>query len=139
MMFTSHSEQETRAIGYRLGMLCKPGNVISLRGSLGSGKTVLAKGLAQALQIADPIVSPTFTLIQEYEGSLPLYHMDLYRIGSVEEFEMIGGEELLYGDGVTLVEWSEKIAELLPDTTIFVDIGIMPNQDRIITIEGITL
>ncbi len=139
MMFTSHSEQETRAIGYRLGKLCKPGNVISLRGSLGSGKTVFAKGLAQALHIQDPIVSPTFTLIQEYEGTLPLYHMDLYRIGSVDEFEMIGGEEFLYGDGVTLVEWSEKIAELLPDTTIFVDIRIMPNQDRVITIEGIAV
>jgi tRNA threonylcarbamoyladenosine biosynthesis protein TsaE len=65
--------------------------------------------------------------------------MDLYRIGSVDEFEMIGGEEFLYGDGVTLVEWSEKIAELLPDTTIFVDIRIMPNQDRVITIEGIAV
>lgn len=139
MVLTSHSEEETRKIGYRLGMVCKPGSVVSLRGSLGSGKTVFAKGLAQALCITEPIVSPTFTLIQEYEGSLPLFHMDLYRISSVEEFEMIGGEEFLYGDGVTLVEWSEKIAELLPDTTIFVDIRIMPNQDRTISIEGIAL
>ncbi len=108
----------------------------SLRGSLGAGKTVLAKGLALALGISEPIVSPTFTLIQEYEGTLPLHHMDLYRIGSTEEFEMIGGEELLYSNGVTLIEWSEKIADMLPDSTLYVDIGIMPNQERTITLQG---
>ncbi len=86
--------------------------------------------------ITEPIVSPTFTLIQQYEGTLPLYHMDLYRIGSAEEFEMIGGEELLYSNGVAIVEWSEKIAEMLPDTTLFVDIDIMPNEDRVITLQG---
>ncbi len=139
MTCISHSEEETRAFGYRLGSICKPGTVISLRGSLGAGKTVLAKGLAQALGIKEPIVSPTFTLIQEYEGTLPLYHMDLYRIGSVQEFEMIGGEELLYSNGVTLIEWSEKIAEMLPDSTLFVDIRIMPDQEREITLQGAEL
>lgn len=139
MTITSHTELETREVGYRLGKLAKAGMVVSLRGSLGSGKTVFAKGLASALGITEPIVSPTFTLIQEYEGTLPLYHMDLYRISSIEEFEMIGGEEFLYSDGVTLVEWSEKIAPLLPDTTIFVDISIMPNQERIITLQGVQL
>lgn len=139
MMLTSHNEEETRTIGYRLGALAEEGMVVSLRGSLGSGKTVFAKGFASALGITEPIVSPTFTLIQEYEGTLPLYHMDLYRISSPEEFEMIGGEEFLYSDGVTLIEWSEKIAEMLPDTTIFVDISIMPNQERIITVQGAAL
>lgn len=137
MTIISHSEEETRAFGYRLGKVCKPGTVISLRGSLGAGKTVLAKGLALALGISEPIVSPTFTLIQEYEGTLPLHHMDLYRIGSTEEFEMIGGEELLYSNGVTLIEWSEKIADMLPDSTLYVDIGIMPNQERTITLQGV--
>lgn len=136
MTIISHSEEETRAFGYHLGKVCKPGTVISLRGSLGAGKTVLAKGLALALGISEPIVSPTFTLIQEYEGTLPLHHMDLYRIGSTEEFEMIGGEELLYSNGVTLIEWSEKIADMLPDSTLYVDIGIMPNQERTITLQG---
>ena len=99
-------------------------------------RSVLAKGLALALDISEPIVSPTFTLIQEYEGTLPLYHMDLYRIDSTEEFEMIGGEELLFNNGVTLIEWSEKIADMLPDSTLYVDIGIMPNQERTITLQG---
>lgn len=139
MTILSHSEEETRQVGYRLGKLCKPGTVISLRGSLGAGKTVLAKGLAQALGITEQIVSPTFTLIQEYAGTLPLLHMDLYRISGTEEFEGIGGEELLYSDGVTLIEWSEKIAEMLPDSTLYVDIRIMPNQDRAITLQGVTL
>lgn len=139
MTILSHSEEETRQVGYRLGKLCKPGMVISLRGSLGAGKTVLAKGLAQALGITEQIVSPTFTLIQQYEGTLPLFHMDLYRISGTEEFEGIGGEELLYSDGVTLIEWSEKIAELLPDSTLYVDIRIMPNQDRAITLQGVVL
>ncbi len=137
MTVTTHSEEETRILGRSIAKQCKPSTVISLRGSLGSGKTVFAKGLAEGLGIEESIVSPTFTLIQEYEGSLPLYHMDLYRIEGIEEFEMIGGEELLYGKGVTLIEWSEKVEELLPDSTIFVHIRIMPNQERSITLEGV--
>lgn len=141
MTVTTHSEEETRILGRSIAKQCKPGTVISLRGSLGSGKTVFAKGLAEGLGIEESIVSPTFTLIQEYEGSLPpLYHMDLYRIEGIEEFEMIGGEELLYGEGVTLIEWSEKVEELLPDSTIFfVHIRIMPNQERNITLDGVQL
>ncbi len=137
MTVISHCEEETRSLGRTVAQACKAGTVISLRGSLGSGKTVFAKGLAEGLGIEEAIVSPTFTLIQEYEGKLPLYHMDLYRIEGSEEFELMGGEEFLYGDGVTLIEWSEKIEELLPDSTIFVHIRIMPNQDRSITLEGV--
>lgn len=136
MQVTSRSTEETVELGRRLGSVAKEGTVISLRGSLGAGKTVVARGVAQALGIREAIVSPTFTLIQEYEGTLKLYHMDLYRLSGPDEFEMIGGEEMLYGDGVVLVEWSEKIEEMLPDSTIFVDIRIMPNQERVITIKG---
>ncbi|MDD3902386.1 MAG: tRNA (adenosine(37)-N6)-threonylcarbamoyltransferase complex ATPase subunit type 1 TsaE [Sphaerochaeta sp.] len=139
MQIRSTSAEQTTEVGIKLGNACKSGTVVSLRGSLGAGKTVLAKGIAQALGISEAIVSPTFTLIQEYQGRLPLYHMDLYRLSGTDEFEMIGGEEMLYGKGVTLIEWSEKIEEMLPESTIFVDISIMPNQERVITIEGIEL
>ncbi|HHT81425.1 MAG: tRNA (adenosine(37)-N6)-threonylcarbamoyltransferase complex ATPase subunit type 1 TsaE [Sphaerochaeta sp.] len=139
MRFTSSSPQETLELGFRIGEACSAGSTVSLRGSLGAGKTVLAKGIAKALGITEAIVSPTFTLMQEYEGKLPLYHMDLYRISGTDEFEMIGGEEMLYGNGVTLIEWSEKIQDMLPDGTIFVHISIMPDNKREITIEGIEL
>ncbi|MDT4763325.1 tRNA (adenosine(37)-N6)-threonylcarbamoyltransferase complex ATPase subunit type 1 TsaE [Sphaerochaeta sp. PS] len=139
MLYCSTSAEETAELGFRLGQACSAGTVISLRGSLGAGKTVLAKGIARALGITEAIVSPTFTLMQEYEGRLSLHHMDLYRISGSDEFEMIGGEEMLHGNGVTLIEWSEKIEDMLPDWTIFVDIRIMPDQSREITIEGIEL
>ncbi|MDC7238071.1 MAG: tRNA (adenosine(37)-N6)-threonylcarbamoyltransferase complex ATPase subunit type 1 TsaE [Sphaerochaetaceae bacterium] len=134
MQFISHNTEDTIEIGKKIGQMCKSGTVISLRGSLGAGKTVIAKGIAQYLNIEDAIVSPTFTIIQEYDGDLPLYHMDLYRISGCDEFEMLGGEEMLYGNGVTLIEWSEKIEEMLPDDTIYIDINILDNLDREITL-----
>ncbi len=134
MQFISHNAEETIEIGKKIGSMCKSGTVISLRGSLGAGKTVIAKGIAQYLNIEEAIVSPTFTIIQEYSGTLPLYHMDLYRISGCDEFEMLGGEEMLYGNGVTLIEWSEKIEEMLPENTIFIDITILDNLDRVINI-----
>ncbi|MFA6688402.1 MAG: tRNA (adenosine(37)-N6)-threonylcarbamoyltransferase complex ATPase subunit type 1 TsaE [Sphaerochaetaceae bacterium] len=139
MKFVSNSVEDTLMLGRRLGEACRPGAVISLRGSLGAGKTVIAKGVAEALGITEAIVSPTFTLVQEYEGSMPMYHMDLYRISGPEEFEMIGGEEMLYSDGIALIEWSEKIQSMLPDGTIYVNLEIMPDQSRIIDVEGIDL
>ena len=134
MQYISHNTEETIEIGKKIGQMCKSGTVISLRGSLGAGKTVIAKGIAKALNIDEAIVSPTFTIIQEYKGTLPLYHMDLYRISGCDEFEMLGGEEMLYGNGVTLIEWSEKIEEMLPEDTIFIDITIEENLDRTITL-----
>ncbi len=134
MQFISHNTEETIEIGKKIGAMCKSGTVISLRGSLGAGKTVIAKGIAQYLNIEEAIVSPTFTIIQEYKGTLPLYHMDLYRMSGCDEFEMIGGEEMLYGNGITLIEWSEKIEEMLPENTIYIDITILENLDRVINI-----
>jgi len=140
MQFVSHTPEETLEIGRTIGAKCKSGTVVSLRGSLGAGKTVIAKGVAEALGIKDAIVSPTFTLIQEYQGTkLQLFHMDLYRLSGTDEFEMIGGEEMLYGKAVVLIEWSEKIEEMLPDGTVFITIDIQPNQDRVITVEGMSL
>ncbi len=137
MIFTSTNSDETKNFGKELASKLKPGSVVSLRGSLGAGKTVIAKGIAEYLQISEAIVSPTFTILQEYEGTLPLYHMDLYRISGSDEFEMMGGEEMLYGEGITLIEWSEKIDEMLPENTIYIDLKILDNQDREINVVGL--
>lgn len=135
MITTTHNAEETESLGIRIGNSLKKGDVISLRGSLGAGKTVLAKGIAKALDIKEAIVSPTFTLVQEYDGSLKMYHLDLYRLSGEDEFESMGGEEFLYPDGVTLVEWSEKIESMLPDDTIFINIDINEDESRTITIK----
>lgn len=123
-------------LGRRIGKKCVPGSVVSLRGSLGAGKTVLAKGVARDLGIQEAIVSPTFTLVQEYEGRIPMYHMDLYRITSEEDFQMIGGEDMLYSDGVCLIEWSEIINDMLPKGTLFIDIKVNDDQSRTVSLKG---
>ncbi len=136
MRLISKSAEETENFGKELGEKLKKGQVVSLRGSLGAGKTVLAKGIARALGINEAIVSPTFTIVQEYHGKEKLYHLDIYRLSGDDEFESMGGEEFLYPDGITLIEWSEKIEDMLPDDTLFVCISIDENQDRIIEIKG---
>ena len=139
MRVMSSSEQETRELGKRMSQKVTPGTVISLRGSLGAGKTVFAKGFALGLGITEAIVSPTFTLVQEYDGRLKLYHLDLYRLSGEDEFESMGGEDFLYSDGVALIEWSEKIEDMLPDDTIFINITINEDLTRSIEIRGIEL
>ena len=123
-------------LGRKVVSACTPNAVISLRGSLGAGKTVFARGAARELGIQEAIVSPTFTLIQEYEGRMHLYHMDLYRITSVEDFQMTGGEDMLYSGGICLIEWSEVIDEILPKDTVFVQIRINEDKSRTVTVEG---
>ncbi len=135
----SESPEETVAFGERLGKTLVPGSIVSLRGPLGSGKTMLGKGIAASLQIVEQITSPSFALIKEYEGSCPLVHIDLYRIHSTEEFDLLGAEELLYGSAVVLIEWSEIIDEYLPDRTIFVDIALDEAGRRIIRVRGAAL
>lgn len=139
MRVISSSEQETRELGKRMSQKVTPGTVISLRGSLGAGKTVFAKGFAEGLGITEAIVSPTFTLVQEYDGRLKLYHLDLYRLSGEDEFESMGGEDFLYSDGVALIEWSEKIEDMLPDDTIFINITINEDLTRSIEIKGMEL
>ncbi len=138
-IYLSHSEEETRALGRRLVSLFPEGALISLTGPLGSGKSVIAKGIAEGLKIEEAIVSPTFTLVQEYEGSLPLTHLDLYRLEGTEDFEGIGGEELLYGGGFVVIEWGEKIEELLPPSAITITLEIGPDGERTIKLKGVTL
>lgn len=122
-VYESRSEKDTFAFGREIGEKLGPGTVILLYGDLGVGKTVFAKGLGKGLQIEEPIISPTFTVLQIYEsGRLPLYHYDVYRIGDVEEMEEIGYEDYLYGQGVCLVEWANHIEEILPDDCMAVTI-----------------
>ena len=138
--YLSHSAEETEKAGMELGRMLKRGDVVSLRGSLGAGKTVLAKGIAKALSINEAIVSPTFTIVQEYDaGTMPMFHLDLYRLSGDDEFESMGGEEFLYPDGITLIEWSEKIEDMLPDDTVYINITINEDQSRDIEIEGIEI
>jgi len=139
MHISSHSEKETQEVGRRVAQKVSRGAVISLRGSLGAGKTVFAKGFARELGITEAIVSPTFTLVQEYDGRLRMYHLDLYRLSGEDEFESMGGEDFLYSDGVALIEWSEKIEDMLPEDTIYVDLTINEDLSRDIEIRGLEL
>lgn len=116
MIQITNSPKETFQLGKTMGERAKPGEVYCLSGDLGVGKTVFTQGFAAGLGITEPVSSPTFTIVQIYEeGRLPLYHFDVYRIGDVEEMEEIGYEDYFYGEGVTLIEWSSLIREILPD------------------------
>ena len=116
MIRETNSEKETYKLGLAMGREARPGEVYTLIGDLGVGKTVFTKGLAAGLGIQEPVSSPTFTILQEYEeGRLPFYHFDVYRIGDVEEMDEIGYEDYFYGDGVCLIEWADLIREILPE------------------------
>ena len=109
------SPEETFAVGRQIGLSAKSGEIYTLDGDLGVGKTVFTKGMAEGLGIKEHVNSPTFTIVQIYEsGRLPLYHFDVYRIGDIEEMDEIGYEDYFFGDGVCIVEWAEFISELLP-------------------------
>ena len=119
-------EEETRAFGLALAQELKPGDVIALVGELGTGKTTLTRYIAEGLGMTEPIQSPTFTIIREHRsGRLPLYHFDVYRMNNPEEMLELGYEEYFFGDGVTVVEWADKIKELMPEHTrwIYLDYG----------------
>ena len=116
MIIETNSEKETYAFGLELGKKAHAGQVYTLVGDLGVGKTVFTKGLARGLDILEPVSSPTFTIVQVYEeGRLPFYHFDVYRIGDVEEMDEIGYEDYIYGDGVSLIEWANLIEEILTE------------------------
>ena len=116
MIRETNSERETYELGLAMGREARPGEVYTLIGNLGVGKTVFTKGLAAGLGVKEPVSSPTFTILQEYEeGRLPFYHFDVYRIGDVEEMDEIGYEDYFYGDGICLIEWADLIREILPE------------------------
>lgn len=135
LQMLSKSEEDTQKIAEVLAGLSQPGDVITLSGDLGVGKTAFTKGFAKGLNIIEPITSPTFTIIKEYEGELPLYHMDVYRLEFSEED--LGFDEYFYGDGVTIVEWAKFIEEFLPDTYLAIQIERLGETDRLLTIEAI--
>ena len=123
MTYESESEQETWSLGYKMGCVAAPGDVYSLDGDLGTGKTVFTAGFAKGLAINTPVCSPTFTILQVYEeGRLPLYHFDVYRIADPDEMEEIGFDEYAFGNGVCLIEWGNLIEEILPEGTIHIRI-----------------
>ena len=139
MILESKSPEDTFQIGMRLGKLAEAGEVYTLTGDLGVGKTVFTQGFAKGLGIDESVNSPTFTILQIYEGGrLPLYHFDVYRIGSVEEMEETGYEEYIMGDGVSLIEWADLIEEILPRkrTRVLIEKDLEKGFDyRLITVE----
>ena len=122
--FETFSEEETFALGEKIGKEAKAGQVYTLLGDLGVGKTVFTQGVAKGLGITEAICSPTFTIVQVYEeGRMPFYHFDVYRIGDLEEMEEIGYEDYFYGEGISFVEWANLIEELIPDDRIQITIS----------------
>lgn len=119
---TTQSPEETMALGEKLGQLLRPSEVITLTGDLGAGKTHFSKGVGQGLGVADHITSPTFTIINEYKGRLPFYHIDAYRIADSDEVFDLGIEEYLFGQGVTLIEWPQVLKEVLPEQILAIEI-----------------
>ena len=136
MTFTTKSAEETETLGQKIGALLKKGDILAMRGPLAAGKTTLTKGIARSLDIRDEITSPTFCLISEYSGTMPLYHMDVYRLDGAEDFINLGTDDMLYGEGVCVIEWSEKIMSELPDTAIAIDIGVNDDGTRTVRISN---
>ncbi len=130
LTLVSHSPEFTRNVGKEIGTMARPGSVIALCGDLGAGKTVFAQGVAAGLGVEDKVTSPTFIIINEYEGRYPLYHIDTYRLASPEDMRGLGYEEYFYGDGVTVIEWAQKIENLLPEEYLRVELTVMGESDR---------
>ncbi|MEG0640990.1 MAG: tRNA (adenosine(37)-N6)-threonylcarbamoyltransferase complex ATPase subunit type 1 TsaE [Clostridium sp.] len=136
MIIRANSEEETIILGERIGKHLKPGDIITLNGDLGAGKTHFTKGIAKGLSVDDYVTSPTFTIVNEYRGDIPVYHFDVYRIEDVCEMYEIGFDEYLFGEGVCIIEWSDMVAELLPEDTIDIIIRKIDDNTRDIEIKG---
>lgn len=124
------SPEQTQKFGWKLAHCIGAGTVIALIGPLGSGKTCLAQGICRGLGVEEPVTSPTFILINEYTGRIPVYHFDLYRLSDADELLELGYEEYFYGEGACLVEWAEKARELLPDDTVEIHLRWLSHNDR---------
>ena len=138
MRFVSHSPAETEAFGEALAKRLRPGDVVAFTGSLGMGKTALTRGLARGLGCRARVTSPTFTIVNEYDGGVPLFHFDLYRLSSADELYDIGWDDYLERGGVCAVEWSERVAGALPEGTVTVDLARgETDESRVITVTGV--
>jgi tRNA threonylcarbamoyladenosine biosynthesis protein TsaE len=133
--FETKEEADTLKIAYSFGKTLKPGIVIALTGELGAGKTVFARGVASALGVKDKVTSPSFTLINEYHGDIPVYHMDFYRLNSLKEILDLGVEDYFFSESICLVEWAEKMGDMFPEEAIKVMIKHKKNNHREICIE----
>jgi tRNA threonylcarbamoyladenosine biosynthesis protein TsaE len=134
----TRSSEETIRLGKCLGDLLRPGDVVALIGDLGAGKTTLAKGIAAGAGVADEneVTSPSFVLVNEYQGRFPIYHVDLYRLEEAMEVESLGWEEFIFGGGISLLEWAEKIPEILPEERIEIRIYSVGPDERRFRISG---
>ena len=134
----THSPEETQAIGEQIGRKLKPGDVIALIGDLGAGKTCLTQGIARGVRIApDQIVnSPSYILINEYEGKIPIYHIDLYRLQHIDEILDLGLDEYLEGDGICVIEWADRMLELLPENAIHIQLAWEDESTRTIEVRN---
>ena len=141
MEFITHSRAETEALGARLANALDGGQVVAFTGDLGAGKTAFVSGMARSLGVEERVTSPTFTIVNEYEGGrLPLFHFDMYRLGSADELFHIGWEDYLARGGICAVEWSENVAEAIePDAVRVSIVRGDGDSDRMITIEGVEL
>jgi tRNA threonylcarbamoyladenosine biosynthesis protein TsaE len=133
--YITQSQEETFAIGVELGKMAKPGDIFALIGDLGTGKTILAKGIAKGLGIDEKITSPTFTLLEVYESPISLYHFDLYRISNNAELENLFFEEYWFGDGVSVIEWADRAVKRLPEDIYIITLEYIDNNRRKITVE----
>jgi tRNA threonylcarbamoyladenosine biosynthesis protein TsaE len=135
LQLTSHSLEQTYDLGMRLGKLVRAGDLILLTGNLGSGKTCLTQGIAWGLGVTEYAFSPSFVLVREYHGSLPLYHIDLYRLDRIEEIVDLRLDEYLDGDGVCVIEWAEKGIEILPGDNLLIKLDYISPEERSFTLE----
>ena len=122
LKFNTESTEETSKIGEQLGKLLNKGNIVCLSGDLGAGKTSFTKGIAKGLEVKDYVTSPTYTIINEYEGRLPLYHFDVYRLNDVSEMYELGYEEYFFGDGVVVLEWADIVRDIIPGERLWITI-----------------
>jgi tRNA threonylcarbamoyladenosine biosynthesis protein TsaE len=134
---TTRAAAETHALGQRLGAILRPGDVVVLDGELGTGKTVVAKGIAVALGITEPVVSPTFTVVREYDAPTPLVHVDVYRLDHLQELHDLGFDDLVGEEAVTLVEWGDRVSAVLPSDRLRVLLEAGDgDDDRVVSIDA---